>query len=294
MHSLSMLTLPSATTTTCGPRRKLLVWSRRAPKVNRLLRTLKLNKLTFLKSQPTLPVHDVTHIFCSISYLGFYFDICEWCVLSARAWTPAFMLHLTNPCAKRKVLSLTKPKGKIYKTKSPGYYITVSKDYRKLSLVIHEILTLLWDCPVDWGRRIHWLLFCCGVRLCNECPEYDTKQSDDDVPVMLELWGRRSTPSFSSLPGLLRPGVVAPDSVLSMGQIKLNCELVLNWIAWNRTVLTCKLGSYAKLHCLKWNGFCMLNWIVWNRTVFDIETALTLSWIAWNRNVFDDWTVYLC
>ena len=28
-------------------------------------------------------------------------------------WTPALMLHLTNPCAKRKVLSLTKSKGKI-------------------------------------------------------------------------------------------------------------------------------------------------------------------------------------
>ena len=26
-----------------------------------------------------------------ISYLGFYFDICEWRILSARAWTPALM-----------------------------------------------------------------------------------------------------------------------------------------------------------------------------------------------------------
>ena len=33
-------------------------------------------------------------------------------------------LYLTNPCTKRKVLSLTKPKGKIYKTKSLGHYIT--------------------------------------------------------------------------------------------------------------------------------------------------------------------------
>ena len=54
----------------------------------------------------------------------FYFDISEWHILSARTWTPALMLHLTNPCAKRKVLSLTKPKGKIYKTKSLGNYIT--------------------------------------------------------------------------------------------------------------------------------------------------------------------------
>ena len=52
-----------------------------------------------------------------------YFDISEWHILSACAWTSALMLHLTNPCAKQRVLSLTKPKGKIYKTKSHGNYI---------------------------------------------------------------------------------------------------------------------------------------------------------------------------
>ena len=62
------------------------------------------------------------HSHYSIWY--FYCDISEWQILSARAWTPALMLHLTNPCAKRKVFSLTKPKGKIYKTKSLGHYIT--------------------------------------------------------------------------------------------------------------------------------------------------------------------------
>ena len=35
-------------------------------------------------------------------------------------------LLLTNPCTKRKVPSLTKPKGKIYKTKPLGRYITVA------------------------------------------------------------------------------------------------------------------------------------------------------------------------
>ena len=54
----------------------------------------------------------------------FYFDTSEWHILPARAWTPALMLHLTNQCAKRKVLSLTKPKGKIYKTKSLSHYFT--------------------------------------------------------------------------------------------------------------------------------------------------------------------------
>ena len=60
-----------------------------------------------------------------ISIWDFYLDISEWHILSARAWKPALMLHQTNPCAKRKVLSLTKPKGKIYKTKSLGNYITI-------------------------------------------------------------------------------------------------------------------------------------------------------------------------
>ena len=54
----------------------------------------------------------------------FYFDNSEWHILSARAWTPALTLHLTNTCAKRKILSLTKLKGKIYKTKSLHHYIT--------------------------------------------------------------------------------------------------------------------------------------------------------------------------
>ena len=45
----------------------------------------------------------------------------------------------------------------------------------------------------------------------NECPRYDTKQSDGEVPVMLRLWGMQSTPSLPLLPGPLWPGVVASD-----------------------------------------------------------------------------------
>ena len=65
-----------------------------------------------------------SHPLVLISILDFYFDISEWHILSARAWTPALMLHLTNPCAKRKVLILTKPKGKIYNRESLCHYIT--------------------------------------------------------------------------------------------------------------------------------------------------------------------------
>ena len=51
----------------------------------------------------------------------------------------------------------------------------------------------------------------------NERPVYDTKQSDDELPVMLGLWEIRSTPSLPLLPGPLWPGVVAPDRALSIG-----------------------------------------------------------------------------
>ena len=85
----------------------------------------------------------------------------------------------------------------------------------------------------------------------HECPGYDTKQSDDEAPVMLELWGMRSTPLLISLPSPLWPGVVIPDRDLSMGQIELNFVHMLNWIVLNRTVLTFKLRTYAKLNCSK-------------------------------------------
>ena len=45
---------------------------------------------------------------------------------------------------------------------------------------------------------------------------------------MLELWGMQNTPLLSSLPGSLSARVVAPDKVLSMGQIELNCIFMLN------------------------------------------------------------------
>ena len=51
----------------------------------------------------------------------------------------------------------------------------------------------------------------------NECPGYDTEQSDGVVPVLLEFWGMWSTPSLPLLTGLLWPEVVAPDRVLSIG-----------------------------------------------------------------------------
>ena len=68
------------------------------------------------------------------------------------------------------------------------------------------------------------------------CLGYDIKQSDGEASGLLGLWEMRSTPSVSSLSGPLYLGVVAPDKVLSMGQIKLYC-------------------NYPKLNCLKLTVF---------------------------------------
>ena len=62
----------------------------------------------------------------------------------------------------------------------------------------------------------------------NECTGYYTKHSDGEVPVMMEFGGMRSTPSLPSLPDLLWVGIVELDSFLSIGQIELNCVLILN------------------------------------------------------------------
>ena len=127
-------------------------------------------------------------------------------------------------------------------------------------------------CPVGWGCRIHWLLFCREVRPPNECPAYDPKQSDGEVPVMLELREMRSTPSLASLPGPLWSEVVAPNKGPIYGLNRTNCILMLNWIIWIRTVW---------LNWIAWTFFTiklylhlkMLNWIVF-------ETLLTLNWIV--------------
>ena len=59
-------------------------------------------------------------------------------------------------------------------------------------------------------------------------------------------------------------GVVVYDRVLSMGQIELNCVLMLKWIAWNRNVLT-------------------FNWNVLTFNGVEVKkTMLKLNWISKN------------
>ena len=65
--------------------------------------------------------------------------------------------------------------------------------------------------------RILMMFYPEGLHPRNECPGYDTKQSDSEIPVMPEVWGIQSNPLLPSLPGPLWLGVVTSDKGLSMG-----------------------------------------------------------------------------
>ena len=91
-----------------------------------------------------------------------------------------------------------------------------------------------------------------------EYPGYDNKQSDGEAPVMLELWGIQSTPSLTLLLSPFWPGVLAPDRVLSMGQIELfdyfnyvrtndEIELLVKWS--NSYISVSKQMIDVKLNC---------------------------------------------
>ena len=73
-------------------------------------------------------------------------------------------LHLTNPYVKRKVLSRTKPKGTIYKTKSLGHYITSLS--LPLSLSLSLSLSFCWSlmalgmcCSRHQGSAKSWWIY---------------------------------------------------------------------------------------------------------------------------------------
>ena len=109
-------------------------------KVNLLLPTQELNSLTFFQNPPNPPrvlqVHDVIHI----SWLNFVSGIFILTSLNDTSSPCAFQhlrssVHQTNSCAKRKVLSLTKHKGRIYKTKFLSHYIT----YLVLIICFHSL-----------------------------------------------------------------------------------------------------------------------------------------------------------
>ena len=63
--------------------------------------------------------------------------------------------------------------------------------------------------------------FCVSYVVSSFTAKKKMEQSEVESLVMLELWEVQSTPSLPSLPSPYCPGVVAPEGVLSMGQIEL-------------------------------------------------------------------------
>ena len=119
---LSMLTFPSDPTTCGTPPQITGLGSTSSEKqlpsssVESLLPVFFSNSKILCPSLPGLTSFTSPVLF---SIWGFYCDICDCHIHPTRVWTPAL-----NVCTKltyalsRKVLSLTKPKGKIYKTKN--------------------------------------------------------------------------------------------------------------------------------------------------------------------------------
>ena len=107
---------------------------------------------------------------------------------------------------------------------------------------------------------------------------YDTKHSDGEVPVMLDLWGMRRIPSLPSPQGPLWPRVVAHDRVSSISQTELN---------YNYSKLNCLKSAVFTFNCLNKNC-TYANWIVWNGNVYCLHWnyVLVLKWIVWNRTVY--------
>ena len=81
-----------------------------------------------------------------------------------------------------------------------------------------------------WAVKYTDCIFAEGQELPNECPDFETKQSDYKAPVMQELWKMRITSLLSSLPGPLWARMDTSDRILCMGQIELNGVFMLNWI----------------------------------------------------------------
>ena len=75
-----------------------------------------------------------------------------------------------------------------------GLYICATSLLSVLENQGSVYIYLIPPSPVGWGCRIHRLLLCRRLNSPNKCLGYDSKLSDGEAPIMLELWGMRSTP----------------------------------------------------------------------------------------------------
>ena len=116
--------------------------------------------------------------------------------------------------------------------------IVISKFKFYLCYYVHFWTNTLWKgshslispCPVGWGCRIHQLLLRRGVRLTR--PQW-----------VSWMWHKTIFIAIASRFTLTWSGSTWEGPIYESNRT----VLMLNWIAWNRTVLAFKLRTYAKL-----------------------------------------------
>ena len=141
-----MLTVSSDPTNACAPRNKQLDRPHPDSNPNSLRLSSNLNSLLLFKitknPSPSLPgmMSFTSPVSCSI--WGFYCHICDCHILPARVWTPALMCAPTHALS-RKVLSLTKLKDKIYKTKNDNIKKNSFRNYITIWMRILSFVTTL-------------------------------------------------------------------------------------------------------------------------------------------------------
>ena len=112
------------------------------------------------------------------------------------------------------------------------FYLTIIIIIVFIQRYVYVYLTL--RSPVGWVCEIHRLHLCIEVRLLpNKFLDRTLNHlMSNHLMARLQIWGIWNTPSLPLLPRSLWPGVVAPDRVISQGQIEQTmCEnkwLMLN------------------------------------------------------------------
>ena len=100
----TMLTVPSDPTTRGHPVVHNWTGLAQVKKSTRFIQLQILTNCFFQNTQESQPIasgHNVIHIPSPISIRGFYYDICDCHILTARAWTPA-LNFCPYPCTKPK------------------------------------------------------------------------------------------------------------------------------------------------------------------------------------------------
>ena len=126
-----------------------LHWPRSGPKNQLASSKFKSQLLLLFKitknPSPSLP--DMTSFTSPVLFpiWGFCCDICDCYIIPVRTWTPALMSAPTHALS-RKVLSLTKPKDKIYKTKNDNIKKNLPQLYSRIRTLLSRSVGL-----VEWN-----------------------------------------------------------------------------------------------------------------------------------------------